>query len=81
MSDARPGEEYLGDDPAKAGGDACPFNLLYWHFLDRHRSRFEGNPRMAMLYRGWDKRGTDERRAILDGAEAWLRRLEAGATV
>ena len=22
MSDARPGEEYLGDDPAKAGGDA-----------------------------------------------------------
>lgn len=79
MSDYCGGCAY--DVRAKAGGDACPFNLLYWHFLDRHRSRFEGNPRMAMLYRGWDKRGTDERRAILDGAEAWLRRLEAGATV
>ena len=65
----------------KTGEGACPFNLLYWHFLDRHAARFSANPRMAAIYRGWEKRPEDQRRTILSEADALLARLDAGDTV
>ncbi|MFN4170833.1 MAG: cryptochrome/photolyase family protein [Pseudorhodobacter sp.] len=69
------------DVRVKAGAGACPFNLLYWHFLIRHRDRFEGNPRMAQMYHTWDRMAQDHRTAVLAGAEAFLARLEAGEPV
>ena len=66
---------------AKSGQGACPFNLLYWHFLDRHRDRFEANPRMGVMYRGWDRRKAEDRARILSDAEGWLARMEAGERV
>ena len=69
------------DVKTKCGENACPFNLLYWHFLDRHRERFSANPRMAMIYRGWDKRPEVDRALILADAEAFLARLDAGKQV
>jgi deoxyribodipyrimidine photolyase-related protein len=79
MSDYCGGCAY--DVKAKAGPGACPFNLLYWHFLDRHRARFEGNPRMANMYRTWDRMDAGRRSAALNGAGAVLARLDAGETV
>ena len=64
----------------KTGQGACPFNLLYWAFLDRHRERFESNPRMANMYRTWDRMEGGKRRAILSEAEGWLAGMDAGET-
>lgn len=65
----------------KTGDNACPFNLLYWHFLIRHRARFEGNPRMAQMYRTFDRMDPDRQATVLAEADAFLARMDAGAVV
>ncbi|MCM5705706.1 cryptochrome/photolyase family protein [Larsenimonas salina] len=52
--------------------DSCPFNSLYWAFLDRNRDRFEGNHRMKMMYRNWDRQNEGKRKATLARAR-WVR--------
>ena len=59
----------------KSGEGACPFNLLYWNFLDRHRDRFEANPRMGNMYRTWDRMDAERRETILSEAKAFLNNL------
>ena len=34
----------------KISADACPFNSLYWNFLDDKRNQLENNFRMKMMY-------------------------------
>ncbi len=65
----------------KSGPKACPFNLLYWDFLNRHRDRFAANPRMAQMYRTWDKMDAGHRAAVLADAQIFLARLDAGDPV
>ena len=62
----------------KTGEGACPFNLLYWHFLDRHRDRFGKNGRMGQMYATWDRMNADRRETILSEAEAFLGKVDAG---
>jgi deoxyribodipyrimidine photolyase-related protein len=59
------------------GPDACPFNALYWNFLARHRDKLAGNPRMAQMYRTWDKLSPERRRDTLKSAESFLASLDA----
>lgn len=69
-------------DPAKKSGPAaCPFNLLYWDFYDRHTQRLGRNPRTAMMVKAWLKRPEGEREAILGEAAGFLRQLDAGDPV
>ena len=65
----------------KVGERACPFNLLYWHFLARHRERFAGNPRMGNMYRTWDRMADDRRAQVISEAEDFLARMDAGDRV
>jgi deoxyribodipyrimidine photolyase-related protein len=57
------------------GGDACPFNALYWQFLDRHAETFAGNPRMALALKNWQRKTAADQRSILRWAEQEERRL------
>jgi deoxyribodipyrimidine photolyase-related protein len=79
MSDYCGACEYRVAD--RSGPQACPFNLLYWDFLHRHRTRCAANPRMAPIYRTWDRMDEARRTATLAGAAALLARLDAGETV
>jgi deoxyribodipyrimidine photolyase-related protein len=79
MSDYCGGCQYRVKE--KTGERACPFNLLYWHFLDRHRERFRSNPRMGQMYRVWDGMDAGHRKGVLEGAEGVLRRLDRGEVV
>ncbi|WP_108786198.1 cryptochrome/photolyase family protein [Falsiruegeria mediterranea] len=66
---------------AKTGEGACPFNLLYWHFLERHRDRFKDNPRMGNMYRTWDRMDDGKRATIVKEAQIFLDRMSDGALV
>ena len=60
------------------GADACPFNPLYWAFLCRHRDKLSGNPRMAQMYRTWDRLSDERRKLTLESADVLYRRLDTG---
>lgn len=63
------------DVKAKAGPDACPFNLLYWHFIARQVERLARNPRMAPMVRTWQRFSPERQAQLLGDAEAFLARL------
>jgi deoxyribodipyrimidine photolyase-related protein len=60
----------------KTGEGACPFNPLYWHFMDRHRDRLESNHRIGRIYATWDRMGEEKQRDYLDSAQRFLDSLE-----
>lgn len=60
------------DVKKRTGPDACPFNALYWRFLEQHRPRLEKNPRIATLYRTWDNWPESERQGIRAQAQSSL---------
>ena len=63
------------DVKQKTGDDACPFNPLYWDFLARNAERLRGNPRLAQIYRTWDRMADDKQTAYRDSAARFLARL------
>ena len=77
--------DYCGDcaysAKTKTGEGACPFNVLYWAFLDRHRDRFAGNGRMGQMYATWDRMDEDRRETILSEAATFLDRMSGGDRV
>ncbi|MEM9180340.1 MAG: cryptochrome/photolyase family protein [Pseudomonadota bacterium] len=63
------------DVKQKTGNGACPFNPLYWDFLHRNRDRLSGNPRMAQMYRTWDRMSDDKQAEYLESAAGILNAL------
>ncbi len=59
----------------KSGEDACPFNYLYWRFIDEHESKLRDNHRMAMIYRTYDKMSQEKLDAARQSAAVFLQKL------
>lgn len=74
MSDYCKGCHY--DYKVRSGKGSCPFNSLYWRFMDKHQTRLASNPRIGMIFRSWDNMEHEQRTAILDTAEYYIANLE-----
>lgn len=61
------------------GTDACPFNSLYWHFLETNAERLDRNPRMKLIYGSLSRMKDDKREAIRHQAEHFLSQLTTSA--
>jgi deoxyribodipyrimidine photolyase-related protein len=73
--------DYCGDchyyKTKDTGDRACPFNALYWDFLDRNEEQLRSNHRMGLMYSHVDdKRESDEMTAIRERVDE-LREMEA----
>lgn len=60
----------------RSGEGACPFNSLYWHFIDQHQATFSKNPRMALVVNNWFKQPEEEKAQILTTARHYLNHIE-----
>jgi len=63
------------DVQQKTGADACPFNYLYWNFIDQHMDKLQGNQRMAMMLSQWRKRKEEDKQAVRASAGEFLQQL------
>jgi len=60
-------------DPAiSTGPEACPFNALYWSFIDRHQKKLSGNRRMTFALANWRRRDSESKEKILKWADQLL---------
>jgi deoxyribodipyrimidine photolyase-related protein len=74
MSDYCRGCRY--DPKQRTGEDACPFNALYWTFLERHRASFAKNPRMSMILKNLDRITPDEMKQMMRQRKRFIESLE-----
>jgi deoxyribodipyrimidine photolyase-related protein len=60
----------------KTTKNACPFNSLYWNFLDEKRSQLSSNFRMKMMYSLLNKMPASEMAAIQEKAHHIINNLD-----
>jgi deoxyribodipyrimidine photolyase-related protein len=59
----------------KTGERACPFNYLYWNFVDRKRDWYNENGRVSFMVAMFDKRPEDEKNDIRQSATTFIENL------
>ncbi len=61
----------------KTGEKACPFNYLYWNFVDRQRETFNDSGRVNFMVNMFDnKKSEEQKKAIRESTEKFLSSLE-----
>lgn len=59
----------------KTGDKACPFNSLYWNFYNKNEDKLAHNPRIGMMYKLWYKMKPDDKTALLNQADYYLKNI------
>ena len=59
----------------KTGENACPFNYLYWNFVDEQREAFEQNGRAGFMVNMFEKKSEENKQAIRESSEKFLQNL------
>lgn len=54
------------------GDTACPFNSLYWHFIEKNQNQLRNNQRLFYTYATWNKMSPDKKASILKRAHQVL---------
>ncbi|MBE7177436.1 MAG: cryptochrome/photolyase family protein [Mucilaginibacter polytrichastri] len=67
-------ENCFYDYRKKTGEKACPYNSLYWNFLDANAKKLENNPRIGMVYKTWAK--MKNRHELLEQAGKYLAEID-----
>ena len=63
----------------KTGKKACPFNYLYWNFVDKQRDTFNDSGRVNFMVNMFDNKKSDEqKKEIRESTEKFLSSLERG---
>ena len=65
------------DKKIRVGKNACPFNSLYWNFLDDKKEHFAKNNRMAMMLRLLEKIPAEELVSIKERAYSIINNPDA----
>ncbi|CAM3652319.1 cryptochrome/photolyase family protein [Litorimonas haliclonae] len=60
----------------RVGEKACPYNSLYWHFLDRNKEKLQGNNRLAMPYRNLENMDKEVRQELIENANKFIESLK-----
>lgn len=64
------------DVKKRTGVDACPFNALYWNFIQLHAATLKRNPRMAQMVRTYEKFPDEEKESIAKSAADFIAGLK-----
>ncbi|MEM6315143.1 MAG: cryptochrome/photolyase family protein [Planctomycetota bacterium] len=62
----------------RTGDDACPFNFMYWTFLEDHREKLGKNPRMNMVLKNIDKFGEETMQQMRDQRTRFVKLTSKG---
>lgn len=60
----------------KTEENACPFNSLYWAFIDKNEEYFSKNPRSSMILNVWKKMSQVDKESILYRSQQVLNQIE-----
>lgn len=60
----------------KTGKKACPFNYLYWNFVDEQREAFELSGRNSFIVNMYDKKSKEDKKDIKESTNQFLNQLD-----
>ena len=65
------------DYKVRYGEKACPFNSLYWNFIDKNKDKLAKNQRMSIPLSSWAKMNPDDKSKILNQAQIYLENVDS----